>query len=98
MNSKKRAAKCRSHREFADMLKTCVIHYFSGTGNTHHAATVMQHTLEQAGVTVTLVNMERSSPSTSSSADVHVIMFPLYAFAAPALVRRYLKRLPHGAG
>lgn len=80
------------------MSKTGAIHYFSGTGNTHHAATVMQHTLEQAGMQVSLINMEHGSHPALSNADVHVIMFPLYALAAPAIVRRYLKQLPQGAG
>lgn len=78
-------------------MKTYAIYYFSGTGNTHHAATLIQKKLEQAGSQVSLINIENNEPSDPEKSEVSIFMFPVYACAAPAIFMRYIKRLPEGS-
>jgi len=76
-------------------MKYNMIHYFSGTGNTQRAATVMSEQLKRTGAEqCVLDNIEQNHPFTSDADTTHLFMFPVYAGAAPALMLRYMLNLP----
>lgn len=75
-------------------MPRALIHYFSGTGNTHRAMGIIKAELESAGYDVTLRSIE--DPGKSLEADLHVFGFPVYACAVPPVMRRYLDSLPNG--
>lgn len=76
-------------------MKNSVIHYFSGTGNTHRAASIMFEYANQSGKEIcTLNNIEQNHPFSLDAETTHVFMFPVYAGAAPALMLRYLLNVP----
>ncbi|WP_058303371.1 EFR1 family ferrodoxin [Gorillibacterium timonense] len=74
------------------------IHLFSGTGNTKRAAALAEERLRLAGWETTVSNMEKVSPDAADAA-LHLVLYPMYGFGAPALVTKYVKRLiaPEGA-
>lgn len=72
-----------------------IIHFFSGTGNTHRAASLIAHELEYNGYSALMHPIESVGPEGSASA-LHIFAFPVYAFAPPAVMIRYIKTLPPG--
>lgn len=74
------------------------IHYFSGTGNTKRAVEVITGELEKNGYQVTQFLMGRSRPEVTENPDFQIFAFPVLAFAPPVMVKKYLRRLPDGAG
>ena len=80
------------------MNQDAVVHYFTGTGNTRHAARIAAERLRAAGWTVTERPMDRCPPE-AGAAELHWFLYPMYGFGAPALVTRYLSALsaPPGA-
>ncbi len=80
-------------------MKDGIIHYFSGTGNTYRAARVVVESLNPAGAErYVLNNIEQNRPLPSEGYATHIVMFPVYAGAAPAIMLRYLLNLPHVQG
>jgi ferredoxin len=81
-------------------MKNVLIHCFSGTGNTAHAARAIAQRLEQEGFTTTYraVRRDMTPPPGHEAArpDLHVFLFPVYALCVPHLMARYLRRLPAG--
>ena len=76
-------------------MKRSVIHYFSGTGNTHRAARLLSEQLNQTRAeTCTLHNIEQQHSLPTATYTTHIVMFPVYAGAAPAIMLHYLLRLP----
>ena len=71
-----------------------LIHCFSGTGNTKICAERVSAGLVKRGYTARILDME--SGQAVKPADLHIIMFPVYATAVPHLVARYLRKLPDG--
>lgn len=68
------------------------IYYFSGTGNTVHAAQILQRELLQTSQEVSLKNIETAPDY--EAADYEVFLFPVYAFIMPEIFSSYLKSLP----
>jgi Pyruvate/2-oxoacid:ferredoxin oxidoreductase delta subunit/flavodoxin len=79
-------------------MKSIAIHYFSGTGNTEHAAEVLGNELKQKGAAVSLYRVKRGATAPGQAADVNVFMFPVYGFTFPYSMLRYLQKLPNGKG
>lgn len=78
-------------------IRNCSIHYFSGTGNTDRVCHRIARRLEKADCMVRLCNVERTDCDCQSSCndeDLHIFAFPVYAFAAPAIMLRYMRALP----
>jgi ferredoxin len=75
-----------------------VIHYFTGTGNTGRAVSIIGRMLEQEGHTVTAQFIDALARPPRNIPDLTVIAFPILSWAAPALVKRYVKRMPPGEG
>lgn len=84
------------------------IRYFTGTGNTKDAVSEIRGILEAAGHACGEVDIAAASVASSSNReapdvaasnfDALIVAFPVYAWAPPALVMRYLRSLPKGAG
>lgn len=79
-------------------MPTALIHYFSGTGNSYHAATLVERRLKDAGYAVQWQQISRGTVPPSGSYDLHLFTFPVYACDMPDIVARYLWRLPGGKG
>ena len=74
-------------------MKTAIIHFFSGTGNTQHTAELTKKVLESAGYSCTLINSDFRNGALSPEAGLEVFMFPVYGFAVPNSMLRYMKSL-----
>ncbi|MCX7030512.1 MAG: EFR1 family ferrodoxin [Spirochaetes bacterium] len=85
--------------------RTASITFFSGTGNTRHACTLLAAGLERAGWRVRLREIAPPRPEpgtigeagvtpTGQPADLAVLAFPVFAFGMPHLVRSFVRRLP----
>ena len=74
-------------------MKTAIIHFFSGTGNTQHAAELTKKVLESEGYSCALINSDFQNGTLSPEAGLEVFMFPVYGFAVPKSMLRYMKSL-----
>jgi ferredoxin len=79
--------------------------FFSGTGNTRHAAESLAAGLRRSGWRVTVHEIAPPRPGrpndgqqTGAHPDLAVFAFPVFAFSVPDIVRRYLRSLPAADG
>lgn len=79
-------------------MKTAVIHYFTGTGNTRYAAEIIRNKLVVMGYTVSLINVEYGDGELEYSPELNVFMFPVYGFAPALSMVQYLRNLKRVAG
>jgi ferredoxin len=79
-------------------LKTAAVHCFSGTGNTAHAARIVQDALAGGGYVAAYHPVRREDNEAAAPAELHVFLFPVYALAVPHLMASYIRRLPPGQG
>jgi ferredoxin/flavodoxin len=79
-------------------MATVFIHYFSGTGNTKRAVDVMTGDLQKNGFEVRQFFITDRKPVISENADFNIFAFSTLSWSAPALVKKYLRRLPKGLG
>jgi NAD-dependent dihydropyrimidine dehydrogenase PreA subunit len=70
------------------------LYYFSATGNTWRAVGRISDVLGGAGHTVRMVSINRWSEPLSETPDRMLVAFPALGFAPPALVTRFLRKLP----
>lgn len=80
--------------------------YFTGTGNTQEATRQIASSLEEEGQTAQVYAIESRSPRREwhsnefldllRSADVLVVLFPVYSWSPPAIVLRFIRSLPRG--
>jgi ferredoxin len=74
------------------------IHYFTGTGNTAHAARLMTDRLHAEGHQVNLRRVRRGARPPRGRCDLHIFAFPVLAWSAPVMMKRYLRALPRRRG
>lgn len=79
-------------------MKKIGIHYFSGTGNTARAVGILSSRLEGAGISATRWVIGGTAPELGEETEAEVFAFPALGFAAPVMVKRYVRRLPAGGG
>ena len=79
-------------------MPSALIHYFSGTGNSYHAATIFERRLKEAGYEVQWQQVCRGTVPPVSAADLHLFAFPVYACDLPDIMARYMWKLPPGKG
>ena len=79
-------------------MPTALIHYFSGTGNSYHAATVVERRLKDAGYAVQWQQVSRGTIPPTASYDLHLFTFPVYACDVPDIMARYHWKLSNGKG
>lgn len=70
------------------------IHYFTGTGNTAHAAGVLKQEFVSKGYDVQLIHVEKNIRPLDAAADLNIFMYPVYALTVPYPMQRYLRKLP----
>jgi Pyruvate/2-oxoacid:ferredoxin oxidoreductase delta subunit len=68
---------------------TTTIYWFSGTGNSFHAAARIGAALEAE-----LVPIASPTAAAGEPADRIGIVFPVYGFGAPAIVMRFIEQMP----
>ena len=74
------------------------IHYFSGTGNTKRAVDVITNRLQKNGFEIKQLVMGKNKPEITENAEFNIFAFSILSWSAPALVKKYLHRLPQGSG
>ncbi|HBF36584.1 MAG TPA: hypothetical protein DDW50_04620 [Firmicutes bacterium] len=79
-------------------METVFIHYFSGTGNTKRAVDVIAQDLQKNGFEVRQFAITDAKPTIEENADFNIFAFSTLSWSAPALVKKYLRRLPKGKG
>ncbi len=72
--------------------------YFSGTGNTLMNARVIAEELAVHNIDINLENMESIKDSIPAFSSDLIIMFPVYAYGPPKIVKRFIDKLPESAG
>ena len=77
-------------------MKTVLIHYFSGTGNSHHAAELIGEVLSKNGYKTIIHAIENSFYPDTVNMDLHIFFFPVYATAVPHIMCKYILNLPNG--
>jgi NAD-dependent dihydropyrimidine dehydrogenase PreA subunit/flavodoxin len=75
-------------------MPSTLIHYFTGTGNTAHAVNLMKKRLEDAGHLVTIIQVSQGINPPTDQYEYHIVAFPILSWAAPTLMKKYLKRMP----
>jgi|GEM_PF-5087750 hypothetical protein len=73
-------------------MPLALVCYFLGTGNTFRAAYLIGNLLKDAGYEIQSRSIEHGP--TTGSFDLEVFAFPVYSFAPPAAMIRYIKALP----
>lgn len=79
-------------------MSQATIHYFSGTGNSYHAARVVEKRLLEAGYSVLWQQVRRDTRPPKTNSDLHIFAFPVYACDVPDIMARYLWKMPPGKG
>lgn len=79
-------------------MATTLIHYFTGTGNTAHAVNLIAEQLKSAGHEVSIVQVQFGVTPPTGSFDYHIVAFPVLSWAPPAMMSRYLKKMPRSKG
>ena len=79
------------------MPKT-IIHYFTGTGNTAHSVKLIYEKLKAAGHDITIGQVKKNIIPPSGTFDYHIIAFPVLSWAAPVIMKRYIREMPRSKG
>ncbi|MFH1414814.1 MAG: EFR1 family ferrodoxin [Elusimicrobiota bacterium] len=74
------------------------IFYFSGTGNTLMMAKTLSENLTAEEVDVQLVNIESCRENVTEPGREFILMFPVYAYGPPKMVRNFIDNLRQGNG
>ena len=77
-------------------MKTVMIHYFSGTGNTARAVKIIKERLEKNGFTVDLQPIQKGVLPPAEKYDGQIIAFSTLGFSAPVMVKRYIRKMKNG--
>jgi ferredoxin len=71
-------------------------YYFSATGNTEKAVTMITRELTEKGHEVQVVRLNRDTKPLEEEPDRLIVAFPTVSWVPPVLVQRFVRRLPHG--
>ena len=75
-------------------MQAAAIHYFSGTGNTHRAITIVGEKLKSAGYAVDLYRVSDMTEPAAKKYSLHVFAYPVYALDMPNIMLQYMRKLP----
>jgi ferredoxin len=79
------------------MRYTCF--YYSATGNTERAVTLLRRKLEAAGSTVDVTRIRKGVRAPDIGGyDGVIVAFPVLSFAPPVFVKRFIRSIPEGKG
>lgn len=79
-------------------MKSLCIHYFSGTGNSERAAMLIAEAVTTKGKSVTIRNITATATPPTEHFDLNLFIYPTYSWAAPVMVKRYLRSFHGHAG
>lgn len=79
-------------------MPKCLIHYFSGTGNTYHMIKVLKDQLANKGYEVDLLNIEKDKSRRLSEYGLHIFCYPVYGFGTPTIMLKYISNLKYTTG
>lgn len=77
-------------------IRIALIHYFSGTGNSLHAAHLIGNELALHGFEPIFHAIEDGLYKGNPQVDLHLFFFPIYATSVPHIMCKYIRRLPAG--
>lgn len=69
-----------------------IIYYFSGTGNTAHAVTMIREQLEAAGHTVECWPISDDALPPVENYGYQIFAFPILSWSAPAIMKRFIRK------
>ncbi|MBN2016893.1 MAG: EFR1 family ferrodoxin [Candidatus Cloacimonetes bacterium] len=75
-----------------------LIQYFSGTGNSLHAAHLIGEELKQSGYEIIFHAIENGLYNRIQQFNLHLFFFPIYATSVPHIMCKYINRLQSGNG
>ncbi|WP_160690483.1 EFR1 family ferrodoxin [Clostridium sp. C2-6-12] len=67
-----------------------LIHYFSGTGNTHYMVKAIEENLKDKGYLTELLNIESPKRINLKDYETHIFCFPVYGFGTPSIMIKYI--------
>jgi len=72
-----------------------LLYYFTGTGNSWRAVKLIGKSVEEAGHSCQIRKIEPGTapPGVSDSFDRLVLVFPVYSFAPPNIVKQFIRRI-----
>lgn len=79
-------------------MSKIIIHYFTGTGNTAHAANMIKDHLCSAGHDVKLLQVKMGVMPPNEISDYHIIAFPVLSWAPPVMMKQYVQQMPTSKG
>lgn len=79
-------------------MANIIIHYFTGTGNTAHCVKLMTESLQSHGHEVKIWQVRQHVLPPAGDFDYHIIAFPVLAFAAPVIMKKYIHKMPRVDG
>lgn len=85
-------------RERRVNVKKVVIAYFSGTGSTRKVADCMEEQLTAKGIQVKKLNVAVEAGRDIQSADLLMVLAPVYAFRIVSVMEKWVKGLPKTSG
>lgn len=74
-------------------MNKCIIHYFSGTGNTYHMVEIIENELINKGYEVELLNIEKDKNTKITDFKLHIFCYPVYGLGTPSIMLRYISNL-----
>jgi NAD-dependent dihydropyrimidine dehydrogenase PreA subunit/flavodoxin len=75
-----------------------VIHYFTGTGNTAHSVKMIAEQLQNTGHEVKICQVKKDILPPDEFFNYHIIAFPVLSWAAPDLMKHYIRKMPVSTG
>jgi Pyruvate/2-oxoacid:ferredoxin oxidoreductase delta subunit/flavodoxin len=79
-------------------MATILIHYFTGTGNTAHAVSLIRDQLVSAGHRITVLRVSKGVVPPTGIFDYHIIAFPVLSWSAPVMMKKYIRKMPRSQG
>ncbi|MDD7794175.1 EFR1 family ferrodoxin [Clostridium sp. 'White wine YQ'] len=74
-------------------MDKCLIHYFSGTGNTNSMVMLLADELYKSGYEADLVNIEKDNDRKLGNYELHIFCYPIYGFGTPEIMLRYISNI-----
>lgn len=75
-------------------MKQYLIYYYTGTGNSAHAASALSEELKSAGHKTRVVQIKVGVDPLIEPFDSLILIFPVYSLTIPYTLRKFLKKLP----
>lgn len=79
-------------------MKTCMIYYFSGTGNTEYACKKLSEELTKLDFEIEMTKIETLKDRVSIDYDAIGVAYPVHGFNAPTIIDDFCDMIPDGNG